>query len=287
VTLREAERKEHGETKTDAQPAKLNVLVIDDDPIALEHAQIVLKQVGVHCDAASSGKDGIEKVRLEHTQGNSYDLILVDWRMPDIDGVETTKQIRSIVGGDIPIIILTSYNWDEIAGVAKAAGVDTFVSKPLFAENVLDEFGEAINRKKESLTADSEALKGLRILLAEDVPINAEIMVMVHSMKGMTVDIAENGKIAVDMFKERGESYYDAILMDLRMPVMDGLEATAAIRGTGTDYAKEIPVIALTAKAFDEDVQHSMKAGLNAHLSKPVNPDILFETLENLINKHQ
>ena len=264
-------------------PHDMDVLVIDDDPIALEHAQIVFTQVGISCETAESGWEGIDKVRIRHGRREDYDLVIVDWKMPEMDGVETTRQIRKIVGNDTPVIILTSFNWDEIADEAREAGADTFVSKPLFASTVMDEFAEAFRRKNEALERRTADLKGRRVLLAEDVDVNAEIMMMVLSMRGMEVDLAENGLVAVDLFESRGPGYYDAILMDMRMPEMDGLEATRTIRNLPRDDAKTIPIIALTANAFDEDVQRSMQAGLNAHLSKPVEPEALFETLENLI----
>ena len=166
---------------------------------------------------------------------------------------------------------------------AREAGVDTFVPKPLFAGTVLDEFREAFKRKNEALVDRRAELMGRRILLAEDVAVNAEIMVMVLSMREIEVDVAVNGRIAVEMFESHPEGYYDAILMDMRMPEMDGLEATKAIRAMGRSDARAIPIIALTANAFDEDVQRSMQAGLDAHLSKPVEPDALFRTLEELI----
>jgi CheY-like chemotaxis protein len=149
----------------------------------------------------------------------------------------------------------------------------------------MDEFREAFRKKNEAIMGKRADLKGRRILLAEDMVVNAEIMVMVLAMKEMDTDVAENGQIAVDMFKEHDPGYYDAILMDMRMPVMDGLEATKTIRSLDRPDAKQIPVIALTANAFDEDVQRSMQAGLNAHLSKPVEPESLFNTLESLIKE--
>ncbi len=199
-----------------------------------------------------------------------------------MDGIETTKAIRDIVGYDTPIVILTSYNWDDIIETARAAGVDSFVAKPLFAHMVLDEFNEAFAKKNEGSKKKAE-LEGRRILLAEDVSVNAEIIVMVLSMKNITAEVAENGKIAVEKFTEHPAGYYDAILMDMRMPEMDGLQATKAIRSLDRDDAKTIPIIALTANAFDEDVQRSLQVGMNAHLSKPVEPELLFSTLEDLL----
>ena len=261
----------------------MSVLIIDDDRIALEHAEIVLGQIGITCESAESGWEGVDKVRIRHGRREDYDLILVDWRMPEMDGIETTRQIRSIVGHDTPIIILTSFNWDDIADEARGAGVDTFVPKPLFAGSVMDEFREAFRRKNEALAKKTVDLKGRRILLAEDVAVNAEIMMMVLTMREIEVDVAENGRIAVDLFSAHEPGYYDAILMDMRMPEMDGLEATMAIRSMERPDSQTIPIIALTANAFDEDVQRSMQAGLNAHLSKPVEPEQLFATLESLI----
>jgi CheY-like chemotaxis protein len=205
--------------------------------------------------------------------------------MPEMDGVETTRRIRSIVGSETPIIILTSYNWDDVVDEARQAGVDTFVPKPLFAGSVLDEFREAFKQKQLAIKRNRADLKGRRILLAEDVPINAEIMSMVLSMHEIDVDLAENGRIAVEKFTNHPAGTYDAILMDMRMPEMDGLTATRTIRASGCADAKTIPIIALTANACDEDVQRSLQAGLNAHLSKPVEPDVLIETLQTLI-KH-
>ncbi len=282
VTLLDSDRKNEDEDSA-VHPHEMCVLVIDDDPIACDHAQVVLGQVGVNCEKALSGEEGLEMARVRHARREPYNLILVDWKMPGMDGVETTRRIRETVGNETPVIILTSYNWDEIVDEAKAAGVDSFVAKPLFAGSVMDEFRAAFNKKNAELLKQTADLTGRRILLAEDMAVNAEIMIMVLSMREMVVEHAENGRIAVDMFRDHEPGYYDAILMDVRMPEMDGLEATRTIRAMDRADAKTIPIIALTANAFDEDVQRSMQAGLNAHLSKPVEPEALFGTLEGLI----
>ena len=283
VTLGLSDRVNAESEDNDINPGDLSVLAIDDDRVALEHAEIMLGQIGINCETAESGWEGIDKVRIKHGRREDYDIILIDWRMPEMDGIETTRRIRSIVGDETPIIILTSFNWDDIADEARAAGVDSFVPKPLFAGNVIEEFREAFRRKNYELDSRTVDLEGKRVMLAEDVAINAEIITMVLSMKGIDVDLAENGRIAVDLFAGHDPWYYDAILMDMRMPEMDGLEATRLIRSMEREDAKEIPIIALTANAFDEDVERSMQAGLNAHLSKPVEPEVLFETLEKLI----
>ena len=272
----------------DLKHRNMSVLVIDDDQIALEHAEIILGQVGISCETAESGWEGIDKIRIRHARGEDYNLILIDWRMPEMDGIETTRQIRSVVGQDTPIIILTSFNWDDIADEALEAGVDTFVPKPLFAGSVLDEFKEALRKKNETLLKKKKTvdLQGRRVLLAEDNAINAEIIMMVLDMREMEADLAENGQKAVDLFAQSQPDYYSAILMDMRMPVMDGLEATRTIRAMDREDARTIPIIALTANAFDEDVQRSMQAGLNAHLSKPVEPEVLYKTMEKLIKEN-
>ena len=284
VTLGESDRSASSEDALQQiDPHQMKVLVIDDDPIACEHARITLGKIGIDCEIETSALKAIDTIRLHHTRREDFNLILVDWKMPELDGVETTRQIRQIVGDSTPIIILTSYHWDDIIDEAKQAGVDSFVAKPLFAGNVLDEFQEAFKAKNEILLAAKADLKGRRVLLAEDVTINAEIMLMILASREIQADLAENGQLALDKLKEHEEGYYDAILMDMRMPVMDGLEATRQIRALDRQDAKEIPIIALTANAFDEDVQRSLQAGLNAHLSKPVDAQALFSTLESLI----
>ena len=283
ITLTQADHQHAKNNDIELRPHEMSVLVVDDDRIACEHAEVVLRQVGISCEVVTSGREAVEMVRMRHARREDYKLIIVDWKMPEMDGVETTRQIRAIVGPDTPIIILTSYNWEDVEEEAREAGVDTFVAKPLFAGTVMEEFREAFRDKSSKLVSETADLRGRRVLLAEDVMVNAEIMMMVLSMREIDVEHAENGKIAVDMFSSHEEGYYDAVLMDMRMPEMDGLEATRTIRALDRRDAKSVPIIALTANAFDEDVQRSMQAGLDAHLSKPVEPELLFETLEKLI----
>ena len=287
VTLSDSERKDGSVEDGEIYPDKMNVLVIDDDPVACSHAKLILEKAGIAAELAASGQEAIEMVKLLHARMDDYNLILVDWQMPEMDGLETTRQIREIVGDDAAIIILTAYRWDDILEEASSAGVDSFLAKPLFAASVMEEFRTAVNRKGIDLLrpAKKADLTGKHILLAEDVQINAEIIVMILEARQMNVDLAVNGRIAVEMFESHPAGYYSAVLMDMRMPEMDGLEATKAIRALPREDAKNIPIIALTANVFDEDVQRSMQAGLNAHLSKPVQPDVLYETLETMIRE--
>ena len=280
VTLKDADHKDFSDDNLKALPENMSVLIIDDDPVACEHGKLVLEKIGISAEYALSGEEGIEKVALRHGRRTPFNLILVDWKMPELDGIETTRRIRELVGRESAIIILTAYKWDDILDEAVSAGVDSFLSKPLFASSILDEFESAFKRRGPVENPKGKDLTGKRVLLAEDMEVNAEIIKMILETRGVDTDLAINGKIAVDMFTASEPGYYSAILMDMRMPEMDGLTATKHIRTLDREDAKKIPIIALTANAFDEDVQRSLQSGLNAHLTKPIDPDLLFETLE-------
>ncbi|MBR1860177.1 MAG: response regulator, partial [Selenomonadaceae bacterium] len=284
VTLRNVDKSYQNEGNS-INIHDLNVLIVDDDPIACEHAQLVLEEVGISSEFAISGAEGIEMIRLAHARNKPYNLILMDLHMPEQNGIEVTRKIREIVGNESAIIILTAYSWDDIVEDAVSAGVDSFMSKPLFASNVLEQFNQSLKKKNVILSKEDSStdLTGCRILIAEDMQVNAEIMMMLLSMREMEAEHAVNGKIAVEMFTSHPVGYYDAILMDIRMPEMDGLEATRTIRASDHPDSKTIPIIAMTANAFDEDVQRSLQAGMNAHLSKPVEPEHLYDTLSELI----
>lgn len=289
VTLMDSDRKLSDDADMmEIHPQDMKVLVVDDDPLACDQAKLVMSQVGIAAEAVQTGNEAVELVKLSQARQEPYNLIIVDWQMPEMDGVETTRQIRSVIGSETAVIILTAYNWDDIYEEATTAGVDSFIAKPLFTENLLNEFKNVL-KKKNRETAESvhkANLEGRHILLAEDMEINAEIMMHVLNMREMKADHAANGKEAVELFESKPEGYYDAILMDMRMPEMDGLTAAKTIRASKRLDAATIPIIALTANAFDEDVQQSLQAGLNAHLSKPVEPDVLFEALEKLIRDY-
>ena len=263
----------------------MHVLVVDDDLIACEHARLVLDESGVNTDICTDGKQALEMLEIYHAKQQPYNLVLLDWKMPEMDGMDVAKEIRKRFSNETTVIILTAYNWDEIMDEALHIGVDSFLAKPLFASNVIDEFLRIARRN--SMNTGNEkrraSLEGRKILLAEDFIINAEIVKEIMDIRGAKVEHAENGKLAVEMFEKSAENYYDAILMDVRMPEMDGLEATKAIRALERADAKLIPIVAMTANAFDEDVQRSLQAGMNAHLSKPVEADHLYKTLEELI----
>ena len=284
IPLRSSLRK--GLTEENAvDPGSLRVLIVDDEEIVAEHGRLVLDEAGIRADVSHSGDEALNMLELQSLKQEPYNLVLMDWRMPEMDGVETARQIRQKYSSEDLVIIMTAYTWDTIRDEAVAAGFDGFLAKPLFASAVVEEFEHIVRRNHADMFKEKQqaSLEGRRILMAEDIEINAEIMMDILSLKDAEADHAENGRIAVEMFEKSEPGTYAAILMDIRMPVMDGLEAAAAIRALDRPDAKKIPIIALTANAFDEDVQRSMQAGLNAHLSKPVEPEALFDTLENLI----
>ena len=263
----------------------MRVLVVDDEEIAAEHAKIVLDEAGIKADTCLNGADALHMLEVQHTKLEPYNLVLLDWKMPDMDGLEVAKEIRKLYSSETTIIILTSFNWDEIMDEAMHIGVDSFLAKPLFASNVIGEFERVARKNNMSFFCEKKRadLNEKNILLAEDVYINAEIMKELLKIKGANIDHAENGRLALEMFKASGMDHYDAILMDVRMPEMDGLETTERIRALDRPDAGTVPIIAMTANAFDEDVQRSLQVGMNAHLSKPVEPERLYQTLEELI----
>ncbi len=287
ITLRKSD-KSHIVGK-DISVTDLKVLVVDDDPVACEHAKLILEDLGIAADTVSNGWDAIETIKLHHARHEGYNVLLIDLRMPEIDGIEVTRRIREIIGDESAIIILTAYSWEEVADEALQAGVDRFMSKPLFAAAVMDEFVQALEQKQIALHHEDEPvdLTGKRILLAEDMFVNAEIIKEILKMQDMEVDHAENGKLVVEMFEKSPINYYDAVLMDIRMPITDGLQATENIRALDRADAKTVPIIALTANAFDEDVQRSLQAGMNAHLTKPVEPEHLYQTLAEFIGARE
>ena len=213
-------------------------------------------------------------------------MILIDWKMPEMDGLETARRIRAIVGPEVTIIIITAYDWISIEHEAKLAGANLLMSKPMFKSSLISAFTRALGEKEERAEQDNAMdfdFSGKRVLLAEDNLINTEVAVMLLEGKGFAVDTAENGLRAMERFSKSEPGYYDAILMDIRMPLMDGLTAAVNIRHLSNVDAKDIPIIAMTANAFDDDIEKSKAAGMNAHLAKPIEPERLYQTLYDFI----
>ena len=249
------------------------MLVVDDDRQLCESTAASLKSIGILADWTLDAESALEKVEAAHRRGDPYHIILLDWKLPGMDGLSAARELRRRYGENIPILLISAYDWSEIEEEARAAGVSGFISKPLFKSTLfyglkpfMSSEGETIPDKKES----HPDLTGCRILLAEDNELNWEIAEDLLTAEGLELDWAENGQICVEKFQASQPGHYDAILMDLRMPVMTGYQATEAIRKLERPDGKTIPIIAMTADAFAEDVQKCLDAGMNAHVAKPI-----------------
>ena len=269
---------------------KLKTLVVDDDVAVCESTVATLHDMGVTAEWVDSGQKAVERVKFYRKEHKDYDMILIDWKMPGMDGIETAREIRKVVGADVTIIIMTAYDWASIEHEAKLAGVNLLMNKPMFRSSLISAFNQALGIKeaeKEEPEEEEFDLSGKRVLLAEDNAINTEVAQLLLKSKGADVDVAENGLRALEKLAKSEEGYYDAILMDIRMPIMDGLTASRSIRNLSNKDAANIPIIAMTANAFDDDVNKSKAAGMNAHLAKPIDPKRLFRTLVELIRSHE
>jgi len=267
------------------------VLVVDDDEDICAEISEFMEGTGVSVDYATSGSRAIEMVSESCDTGKSYNIVLLDWKMPEMNGIETAKRIRAKVGDGVPIMILTSYSFDEIEDEARDAGINMFMPKPFFVSS----FRNAVKQLKgvddnaQATEADKTSISGLNVLAAEDNEINAEILVELMDIEGVNCTIASNGKIAVEEFEKAPVGKYDLIFMDVQMPIMDGYAATRAIRSCSHPEAKTIPIIAMTANAFDDDIRRAFDAGMNAHLAKPIDMDklkaVVLKIMKEKLNK--
>ena len=261
-----------------------NMLLVDDDQVLCEATVQSLKSIGVNAQWALDGETAIEMIEKCNKMHDDFQIILLDWKLPGISGIQTARQIREKKGGDIPILLISAYDWSEIEEEARAAGITGFISKPLFKSTLF--YGLRPYAGETKLEAASESEKeidfnGKHILLAEDNDLNWEIASELLSELGLILDWAENGQICVEKFQESEQGHYDAILMDLRMPVMNGYEATMAIRASSRADAN-IPIIAMTADAFSEDIKKCLDCGMNAHVSKPID----IKEVSRLLERH-
>lgn len=267
----------------------LSVLVVDDDDCACQSLCTMLDEIGMRSEGCTSGQDAVEAVQRSMNSTLPFYAAILDWKMPGMDGLETAKAIKRLVGDTLPIIILSAYDWSDIELEARAAGVDAFLSKPVFKSRLIRTFKSLKNDtlKDTNKTSALEPLlqndfSGRRVLLVEDNDLNREIAREVLEMSGLDVEEAENGQIAVDMFAASEAGYYSLILMDIQMPVMNGYNAASAIRALKHPDAMRIPILAMTANAFVEDIQAAKAAGMNEHLAKPIN----FDTLNSVLEKY-
>jgi PAS domain S-box-containing protein len=261
-------------------------LVVDDDFNTCDSVSYMLGQLGMRAEWTLSGKEAVLRTHQAITRGDDYSVYIVDWILPDMNGVEVTRRIRKETGHDVPVIVLTAYDWSDIESEAKDAGVTAFCSKPLFLSELrtcLQSTMQPEEEKKENTKQVSSDHHTGRILLAEDVELNQEIAVAILGDAGFTTEVAENGKVALDMVRESQPGYYKVVLMDVQMPVMNGYEATREIRKLENQDLASIPIIAMTANAFEEDKQDALKCGMNGHIAKPIDIQKLFETLDSVL----
>lgn len=274
--------------KTAAEMEEMRVLVVDDDNDTCEHAAVLLKGMGVNVDWALNGFEAIEKVRSAcEDDGRCYDVCFIDWCMPELDGIETARRMRSYVGPDVLIIIISAYDWSGIEEQAKAAGVNAFIAKPFFASNLYNML-LTVSRKPElgfSAVGNKETYDfgGKKVLLVEDNELNMEIASELLKFVNLQVEHAENGKVAVNIFRNSKEKEYALIFMDIQMPLMNGYDAARCIRSSEHPAAGTIPIIAMTANAFNDDVQAAFDAGMNGHLAKPIDVEVLYKTIARYI----
>ncbi len=263
------------------------MLVVDDDQQLCESTAASLNSIGIEAEWTLDGESAVEMVRRRHEKHDDYYVILLDWKLPGMDGIRTAKELRKQLGNDVPILLISAYDCSEIEAEAREAGISGFLSKPLFKSTLyygLKPYVDSQDEKAAGQEGPAEDFAGVRVLLAEDNELNWEIASTLLEETGMILDWAENGKVCTELFEKSPAGYYDAILMDIRMPVMDGYEAAEAIRAMDrTDHS--VPIIAMTADAFSEDIKRCLDHGMNAHVAKPIDVKAVCRVLGKYINE--
>ena len=258
----------------------VTVLIADDDPVLRDTAAETLRAMGAETDTASGGQDAVRKV----LDGAEYQVVLLDLKMPDLDGIEAARQIREKLGDKVPIMLISAYDWSDLESAAKDAGVNGFISKPLFRSTLYHKLNEVLGNQDEHAGPEDEDadIAGMRILVAEDIDINWEIISMLLGAHGVETERAVNGQEAVDRMRNAKEGEFDLIFMDIQMPVMNGLEATRQIRALENPWAAKVPIIAMTADAFSENVAECLEAGMNGHIAKPIDMKLVLKEIRRI-----
>ena len=258
----------------------VTVLIADDDPVLRDTAAETLRAMGAETDTASGGQEAVRKV----LDGAEYQVVLLDLKMPDLDGIEAARQIREKLGDKVPIMLISAYDWSDLESAAKDAGVNGFISKPLFRSTLYHKLNEVLGNQDEHAGPEDEDadIAGMRILVAEDIDINWEIISMLLGAHGVETERAVNGREAVDRMRNAKEGEFDLIFMDIQMPVMNGLEATRQIRSLENPWASKVPIIAMTADAFSENVAECLEAGMNGHIAKPIDMKLVLKEIRRI-----
>ncbi|MDO4331004.1 MAG: response regulator, partial [Lachnospiraceae bacterium] len=275
------------ETETVECLKDLRVLVADDEPDACKSACEILDGIGMSSDGVFSGDEAIRKLSEAHENAEDYAVVILDWKMPGKCGVETTREIRKQLGDEVPIIILSAYDWSSIEQEAREAGVNAFIAKPLFRSRLVYVLKSLIEKQEEE-TSDIDELgekdySGKRILLVEDGDLNLEIAETLLESIGIAVEAARDGQQAVDTLLEKPENYFDLVFMDIQMPNKNGYEATKEIRASSREDLKILPIVAMSADAFLDDIQRALSVGMNDHVAKPIELSKLSAAIEKWI----
>ncbi len=262
----------------------VDVLIVDDDEVMLKTAVDTLESLGASTEQARSGLEALGMIEHRHLEGRNYDVIIVDWKMPEIDGIGTINRIRSEIDTKTPILLISAYDWSDIEEKAKEAGANGFVSKPLFRSTLYDKINDLIGKESTSIEPEDDYsdLQGMNILVAEDNDINWEIVSAMLAMFGITTERAENGRVCVDKVSAAEEGQYELIFMDVQMPEMNGLDATRTIRKLPEPWAASIPIVAMTADAFSENVTECLNAGMNGHIAKPIDIKLVIKEIRRI-----
>ena len=265
----------------------IDVLVVDDDDVILQTSRDALESLGANAECAKSGNEALEKILSRHKEGKDYSVIILDWKMPDMNGIDTVRKIRSGIDENVPILLMSAYDRSDVEEEAKNAGADGFVSKPLFRSTLYDKISQLLGTEIKSVEPEEDYsdLEGVHVLVAEDYDINWEVIQATLGMFGITAERAENGRVCVDMVKNAEEGRYTLVFMDVQMPEMNGLDATRAIRKLDNPWAASIPIVAMTADAFSENVAECLNAGMDGHIAKPVDVKLVIKEIRKIKRK--
>ncbi len=264
--------------------SSLKAMVVDDDFAACDGIIKSLHRFGMDAEWSMSGREALLRIKQSRELDKSYNVFIIDWQLPDLNGLEVIRQIRRISDEDIPVILMSSYSWSDIENEAEEVGVSAFCSKPIFMSDLQRTLIDVLSREAEEDKGDPlERFKGSRLLLVEDNELNREIATEILQEYDFIVEDAENGKVAVDKVAAAEAGYYDVVLMDIQMPVMDGYEATKEIRGLPDEQVAAVPILAMTANAFEEDKRNALEAGMNGHIAKPIDVNVLLEVLNETL----